>query len=414
MTLSKLPRDWVSVPISELLRKKWLIDHMDGNHGSDYPRSEEFVESGVPYIAANSIQSGKVNFRLAKYLSVERAAQLRKGFAKDGDVLFAHNATVGPVALLRTPNPQVILGTSLTYYRCNPDHIEPLFLKCYLESHWFMSQYQRMMGQSTRNQVPITAQREFICILPPLPEQQKIAAILSTWDRAIELTEKLIVAKKKRKQALMQRLLTGKVRLRGFEGDWRHDEIGRYLEQCSSRIPSTTALPIYTSSRAGLKPQDEYYAGRTVTNDGEYGIVPKHHFVFRHMSDDGVFVFHINKTGGDIAVSKEYPVFRAINLDQDFLLAKLNHTVEFRVFAASQKAGGTRTRLYFNKLRLWKTLLPSLSEQRAIADVLNVQGLEIELLSRRLDALKRQKRGLMQQLLTGKVRVNVDGDMSIR
>ncbi len=104
MTHLKHPRDWVSVPISELLKKKWLVDHMDGNHGSDYPRSEEFIDSGVPYIAANSIQSGKVNFRLAKYLSVERAGQLRKGFAQDGDVLFAHNATVGPVALLRTPH----------------------------------------------------------------------------------------------------------------------------------------------------------------------------------------------------------------------------------------------------------------------------------------------------------------------
>jgi type I restriction enzyme S subunit len=243
--------------------------------------------------------------------------------------------------------------------------------------------------------------------VPPLPVQEKIAAILTTWNRAVELTEKLIAAMQERKAALMQQLLTGKVRLPGFTGEWRHEEIGQYLDECSSRVPSTTALPIYTSSRAGLKPQEEYYAGRTVTNDGEYGVVPINCFVFRHMSDDGLFVFHINQTGGDIAVSKEYPVFRAINLDRHFLLAKLNHTSEFRAFAVSQKAGGTRTRLYFSRLRLWKTFLPSLPEQQAIAAVLNTADEEIDLHTRKLDALRRQKKGLMQQLLTGKVRVKV-------
>jgi type I restriction enzyme S subunit len=94
-------------------------------------------------------------------------------------------------------------------------------------------------------------------------------------------------------------------------------------------------------------------------------------------------------------------------LDRHFLLAKLNHTSEFRAFAVSQKAGGTRTRLYFSRLRLWKTFLPSLPEQQAIAAVLNTADEEIDLHTRKLDALRRQKKGLMQQLLTGKVRVKV-------
>jgi type I restriction enzyme S subunit len=245
-------------------------------------------------------------------------------------------------------------------------------------------------------------------LVPPLAEQKRIAAILSEWDRAIELTEKLIAAKQQRKAALMQRLLTGNVRLPGFTDDWRVEEIGQYLEECSSRVPANTALPIYTSSRAALKPQEDYYGGKTVTNEGEYGVVPNNCFVFRHMSDDGLFVFHINQTGGDIAVSKEYPVFRAVNLDRHFLLSKLNHGPDFRAFAVTQKAGGTRTRLYFSKLRLWKTLLPPLSEQQAIAAVLTTAGEEIVLLTRKLDALRRQKKGLMQQLLTGRVRVRVD------
>src|SRR5687768_8210039 len=77
---------------------------------------------------------------------------------------------------------------------------------------------------------------------------------------------------------------------------WEYKEVAPFLEECSSRVAASTSLPIYTSSRSGLKPQEEYYGGRTIMNDGEYGVVPPECFVFRHMSDDGLFVFHTNET----------------------------------------------------------------------------------------------------------------------
>ena len=242
--------------------------------------------------------------------------------------------------------------------------------------------------------------------LPPLHEQKAISEVLSAWDRAIGQTSALIAAKEQLKLGLMQQLLTGARRLKGFNSEWNNVEIGQHLEECATRVSSTTNLPIFTSSRSGLKPQGEYYGGRNVKNDGEYGVVPNDCFVFRHMSDDGLFVFHINRTGGDIAVSKEYPVFRAVNLDQDFLLAKLNHSPDFKAFALAEKAGGTRTRLHFSRLRLWRTSVPSLQEQRRIAEVLNGAEEEIRILRRQLEALKKQKKGLMQKLLTGEVRVS--------
>ena len=134
--------------------------HLDGNHGSDYPRNEEFVESGVSYISANCIIDDTVNLNLAKHLTEERAAKLRKGIAQDEDVLFAHNATVGPVAILHTRETKVILGTSLTAYRCNKQRILPAYLKAYMQSEGFVRQYTKDMKQTTRNQVPITAQRK--------------------------------------------------------------------------------------------------------------------------------------------------------------------------------------------------------------------------------------------------------------
>jgi type I restriction enzyme S subunit len=116
------------------------------------------------------------------------------------------------------------------------------------------------------------------------------------------------------------------------------------------------------------------------------------------MSDDGLFKFNINKTGGDIAVSKEYPVFSTKGLNSVFLLAKLNDGSDFKQFALSQKAGGTRTRLYFSRLCEWCTLLPSPAEQQKIADCLSSLDELITAETQNLDALKTHKKGLMQQL----------------
>lgn len=165
---------WDRLPLETLLERKWIESHLDGNHGGDYPRKEEFISEGVPYISAKCLDNDRVDMSRAKYLSLARAALLRKGIAKNNDVLFAHNATVGPVAILQTEEEKVILGTSLTYYRCNPKHILPDYLAHYMRSFEFKTQYLTVMRQSTRNQVPITKQREFYHVVPPLNEQKII------------------------------------------------------------------------------------------------------------------------------------------------------------------------------------------------------------------------------------------------
>ncbi len=179
---------------------------------------------------------------------------------------------------------------------------------------------------------------------------------------------------------------------------WARTIIGPHLEDCSGRVPPDTQLPIYSSTREGLRRQDAYFDGRTLQNKNEYGVVPAGCIVYRHMSDDGLFRFNINDTGGSIAVSKEYPVFATKGLNSGFLLAKLNDGPDFKQFALSQKAGGTRTRLYFSRLRDWETLLPSTDEQQRIAECLYSVDEVIAAHARKVDALKTHKNGLMQQL----------------
>jgi type I restriction enzyme S subunit len=204
---------WERVPLAELMARGWITSHLDGNHGSDYPRKEEFVDAGVPYIAASAINGGAVDFGEAKYLSPERASSIRKGLAKHRDVLFAHNATVGPVAILSTAEDFVILGTSLTYYRCDPQHIHPEYLAHFMLSPAFTSQYAQVMKQSTRNQVPITKQRELFHVIPPIDVQKRIADGLddlsTQTERLADLEVRKLAAFDELKNSLLRQAFAG-------------------------------------------------------------------------------------------------------------------------------------------------------------------------------------------------------------
>lgn len=207
--------EWPRRTLAELLELGWIADHMDGNHGGDYPRKHEFIDAGVPYISANCLTNDAIDMEKAKHLSPKRAAKLRKGFAESGDVLFAHNATVGPVAILETREDTVILGTSLTYYRCNPEFIYPQYLAHYMRSSEFVRQYSLVMRQSTRNQVPITKQREFAHVVPPIDRQHELAAslddVLQHRKTLAAVYDKKISLLAEPKQSILRRALTGEL-----------------------------------------------------------------------------------------------------------------------------------------------------------------------------------------------------------
>ncbi|MCE8013420.1 hypothetical protein HOP54_09500 [Halomonas daqingensis] len=196
-----------------------------------------------------------------------------------------------------------------------------------------------------------------------------------------------------------KRALVPRLRFPEFSGEWKYKELSSFLESFSERVDAAeNEFPVYSSTRDGLRFQRDYYDGRELVNEGAYGIVPQGYFVYRHMSDDTIFVFNLNDTGGKVAVSKEYPVFKAVGINPHFLLHKLNGSLEFKKFAESQRKGGTRTRLYFKTLCSWRNSLPGLQEQQKIADCLSSLDALIAAQADKIDALKTHKKGLMQQL----------------
>lgn len=189
--------------------------------------------------------------------------------------------------------------------------------------------------------------------------------------------------------------------------DWTMKRVGDCIEEYREISNDIQSFPVYSSSRKGLVLQSEYYDQKKTeeTNLG-YKIVPNGYVTYRHMSDDDVFHFNINQTGGAILVSSEYPVFTsAKGVAIGFLIPALNDTVRFRYFCRTQKLGGTRTRLYLKNLSQYRLSVPCFQEQQKIAAILTTQDKVIELKEKCLAEKQRQKKYLMQQLLTGKKRL---------
>ena len=186
--------------------------------------------------------------------------------------------------------------------------------------------------------------------------------------------------------------------------EWRVGQVSKCIEEYKFFSNDISHIPVYSSSRKGLVPQSDYYNQREAveTNLG-YKVVPQGYVTYRHMSDDDVFHFNINKTGENVLVSSEYPVFTSSdNCDLSFLILVLNNTARFRYFCKMQKLGGTRTRLYLDNLKRYALALPPFDEQKKIAEILSTQDKAIELQGRKIEELKSFKQGCLEKMFPRK------------
>ena len=385
-----IPEDWSVISIRELIEQSGIIGHLDGNHGALYPRNNEFSSFGIPYVTANDLDGYRVNFTTCKFLPEDRAKKFKKGIAKNGDVLFAHNATVGPTALLSTNLDYVILSTTATYFRCNPDKIVNGYLLYQLQSSSFVHQYQKVMAQSTRNQVPITTQRKLLAVFPPTKiEQEAIAEALSDVDALVESLEQLIAKKRHIKQGVMQELLTGKKRLPGFNGEWQIRRLGniaplqRGFDLPNSRLREGRYPVVYSNGVMNHHAAFQVKGPGVVT--GRSGTIGKVSFVEQD--------FWPHNTSLWVTSFKE---------NQPKFVFYLYTKIGLEKFSTGS---GVPT-LNRNDVHSFTVKIPvNRDEQEAITAVLSDMDTEIESLEAKLNKTRLIKQGMMQELLTGRIRL---------
>ena len=266
-------------------------------------------------------------------------------------------------------------------------------------------------GQPLVSQKPIYG---LPILLPPLPEQKKIAAILSTWDRAIEGTEKLLANSQQQKKALMQQLLTGKKRLPGFTGEWQVHRLGEIADFLKGKGLSKADInpkgktPCIHYGSLFTEQPSTITETKTLTNTFKGAVFSKKNDVLMPTSD---------VTPAGLAVASAIQKDNVL-LGNDILIIRPNYEQLYgpflsRIIRNSKKkilsfaTGTTVFHLYASDMKRFQLLVPPLPEQKAIAAVLTTADEEITALESDLSRLRQEKKALMQQLLTGKIRVAV-------
>ena len=240
-------------------------------------------------------------------------------------------------------------------------------------------------------------------LLPNIYEQNKIADILQLWDTAIAKQTALIEQLTLRKRGLMQQLLTGKKRLKGFEGGNFH-RLGNYISECNRRNAGCNRVLSVTNTR-GFILQEEQFDKIVASNDtSNYKVVRRGEFAY-NPSRVNVGSLAMLKEYDEGILSPMYIVFKANeNIDKTYLLQCLQ-SWWFRGHIPAYTQGSVRDSLSFDGLCSMKFYIPTLQEQKAISAILERADKEIEIQKQKLAALQAQKKGLMQVLLTGERRI---------
>lgn len=379
--------------------------------------------SGVPIIRINNFDN-EGNFVSLEFqrLTIKKS-EIESFKVQENDILINRVNSlshIGKSIIVKNISEPTVYESNMMRLRITNNELLPDFLAYILQTsqarNHFKTVAKKAVAQASINQTDV---KSLEILLPPLPEQRRIAEILSTCDEAITLTERLIAARQRRKRALMQQLLTGRRRFREFEGEeWREVKLGNVAKLTAGGTPSTLIpeywggnIPWMKSGEVNLK--RVYDVTERITQAGlknsSTKLIPANSVLIA-LAGQG-------KTRGTVAINKiELCTNQSIaaimpnsdTLYYEYLFYNLDSRYdELRRLSSGE---GGRGGLNLQILENVKLVIPLIDEQHKIAAVLQACDEEIALLGQKLAALKRQKQGLMQKLLTGQVRVKVKED----
>lgn len=375
----------------------------------------------VPYLRVANVQDGHIDLSEVKTIKIERH-QLERYSLQVGDVLMTEGGDFDKLGRGDVWQGQITPCLNQNHVfavRPNNQILLPYFLAALSGSNYGKTYFLSCAKRSTNlASINSTQLKEFPVLLPPLPEQRKIAKILSTWDKAIATTEKLIETSKQQKKALMQQLLTGKKRLvnpetsKAFEGDWEEVKLetvaGKIFgggtpsrgvpEYWNGNIPWVTVKDLISTVIHGAK---EHITEQGLSNSSA-NIVPEGTVIIATRMAVGKAVV----ATCDVAINQD---LKAVSPSDSLNSIFLHYWFMWKsTVIEGMGTGSTVKGVQINSIKAMKVLLPNIFEQQKISSVLTATDKEIELLEAKLAHFKQEKKALMQQLLTGKRRVKVE------
>ncbi|EPI0765474.1 MULTISPECIES: restriction endonuclease subunit S [Vibrio] len=337
---------------------------------------------------------------------VELDDKVRKALLTNGDFLISRSNTpdkVGRSIRFKGEIENCSYPDLMMKFRVDPEKADPNFLEFKLSSSEIRQYYKSCAAGSSRTMVKINKSvvENTPLLLPSFLEQKKIAQILSTWEKAITTTEQLLASSQQQKKALMQQLLTGKKRLLDkngvrFSGEWERNHLKKLLQISKGNQLNKDTLSKsgeYAVINGGIEP-----SGYT----GEYNTEANTITISEGGNSCGFVGLQSTKfwCGGHCYAIKNLK----IDLNFTYQLLKFNQSKIMRL-----RVGSGLPNIQKKDLEALSVDYPiSQEEQQKIAAVLSSADQEISTLQQKLDALKQEKKALMQQLLTGKSRVKIN------
>jgi type I restriction enzyme S subunit len=408
----KYPKEWKLLSVASLAdNSKDLFD--DG----DWIEAEYLTDSGIRLIQTGNVGEGIfVDKEKRKYISEESYTKLKCKELIVGDILICRLADpAGRACILPyIGEEKMITSVDVSIYRPKLDFADRSFLVASMNTPIWFNEIRERCGGSTRTRIARSELGKMKIPLPPLPEQKAIAQMLSTADAAIHTTEKLIAQKELRKKWLMQQLLTGKKRLKGFGGEWKEHSYEKILKVVKRNF-AWDENELYKLISVRRRSGGIFY------REALYG----HQILVKTLrtANEGDFLFSKMQIlhGASALVTKEFDGAKISGsyiavvpkekkqLNMEFF-QWYSQTLYFyhQTYISSYGVHIEKMTFDFDTFLQLEMKLPSIEEQTAIATVLQAADKEISLLKAKAERLREQKKGLMQQLLTGKVRLKVN------
>ncbi|MDM7858276.1 restriction endonuclease subunit S [Thiopseudomonas acetoxidans] len=397
-SLGKLPSEWTNKKFGEITKVR---------QGLQIPISERLLVPTATSKEYITIQSINRHNQEREYVE---SPSSRVTCTTD-DVLMTRTGNTGIVVT----GVEGVFHNNFFLIDFDKSKINTVFLVNYLTSPRVQHVIQVNAGAST---IPDLNHKDFYSIefpLAPILEQNEIAQILSTWDKAITTTEQLLANSQQQKKALMQQLLTGKKRLLDdngvrFSGEWEDIRLKDVLREEKSRNKDNAIERVLSvTNHSGFVLPEEQFSKRVASvNVSNYKVVRKGQYGY-NPSRLNVGSFARLDSYDEGLLSPMYVVF-SLNkqlLNSDYFLNWMSSN-EAKQRIAGSTQGSVRDSVGFDALCGFPFKLPPMEEQQKIAAVLSSADQEIDSLQQKIEALKQEKKALMQQLLTGKRRVKLN------
>jgi len=361
------------------------------------------------YVRATDLENSS-NLKDVKYVDKKTYFFLKKTMLYGGEVLITKRGEIGKIYMYEKRTEFATLAPNLYLLKLNAS-VLPYFVFSFFKAEIGNREVRRINSSSTLGALYKDDVKALKLPIPPLPEQQKIAEILSTWDEAIANCKNTINSLKTRNKGLAQQLLTGKKRLSGFSEKWG--------------LKPLNDLLIYTPREVD-KPNETFLA-LGLRSHGK-GVFHKPDFDPNAIAMTKLFEVKENDLVVNITFAWEQAIAIASKEDEGGLVSHRFPTYVFNPKTATHlyfkffvlqsffksmlelisPGGAGRNRVMSKKdfLKL-EVKVPTIEEQITIAQVLETANQELKSYETKLEALQLQKKGLMQQLLIGKIRVNV-------